>query len=96
MIVRIFGDQQYRLADDLHAPLNDLDDSIVEAVEARDEAAYRSRFDALLAYVRDNGSPLDDDELTGSDVLLPPADLSLEEATREFTGEGLVPDPADA
>ncbi|MCK9250226.1 MAG: hypothetical protein M0P31_14775 [Solirubrobacteraceae bacterium] len=96
MIVRIFGDQQYRMPDEHHVPLNDLDDAIVEAVEARDEATYRSRFDALLAYVREHGVPLDDDELTGSDVLLPPADLTLEEATREFTGEGLVPDPTEA
>jgi len=25
-------------------------------------------------------------------VILPPADLSFEEAGREFTGEGLIPD----
>jgi len=93
MIVRIFGDQQYRLDDAQHGPLNELDDAVVAAVDAGDEAAYRSRFDALLAFVREHGTPLDDDELIGSDVLLPPADLTLEEASREFTGEGLVPDP---
>jgi hypothetical protein len=95
VIVRIFGDQQYRLADDQHPPLNDLDDAVVAAVEAGDEGGYRSAFDALLAFVREQGTPLDEDELIGSDVLLPPADLTLEEAGREFTGEGLVPDPVE-
>jgi hypothetical protein len=32
-----------------------------------------------------------DDELLGSDVILPPADVSLEEAKADFTGEGLIP-----
>jgi hypothetical protein len=29
--------------------------------------------------------------LVGSDVILPPPDVSLEEAKAEFTGEGLSP-----
>ena len=33
-----------------------------------------------------------DDDLTGSDVIVPPADLSLEEAQELLTGEGLIPD----
>ena len=33
-----------------------------------------------------------DDELKGSDVILPPADLSFDEAGRDFTGDGLIPD----
>ena len=31
-------------------------------------------------------------ELEGSDLILPPADLTFVEAGREFTGEGLIPD----
>ena len=31
-------------------------------------------------------------KLAESDVILPPRDLSLEEAKAEFTGEGLIPD----
>jgi hypothetical protein len=33
-----------------------------------------------------------EDELEASDVILPPADTSLKEASSEFTGEGLIPD----
>ena len=43
--------------------------------------------------VRANGRLLPADELTpGSDVIVPPADLTLEEAQELLTGEGLIPD----
>ena len=42
--------------------------------------------------MREVGTPLDDDELEGSDVLIPPADTTFAEAQHEFTGEGLIPD----
>lgn len=96
MIVRIFMDQQYRMPDETHGPLNDIDDAVVAAVEAGDEEGYAREFAKLLAFVRDNGVPLADDELVGSDVLIPADDFSFEEAGKEFTGEGLVPDPTEA
>jgi hypothetical protein len=94
MIVRIAEDGQYDLPDDLHGQLNDLDDATVAAVDAGDETAFRSSFDALLTFVRGSGTPLADDDLVGSDIILPPADLSFAEAGADFTGDGLVPDPA--
>ena len=94
MIVRISDEDQYELPDDLHAKLNELDDATVAAVDAGDEAAYKSTFDALLTFVRTEGKVVADDDLRGSDVILPPADLSFEEAGEDFTGEGLVPEPA--
>jgi hypothetical protein len=94
MIVRIAEDGQYDLPDDLHTQLNDLDDATVAAVDAGDETAFRSSFDALLTFVRSSGTPLADDDLVGSDIILPPADLSFAEAGADFTGDGLVPDPA--
>jgi PspAA-like protein len=94
VIVRISDEDQYELADDLHAKLNELDDATVAAVDAGDEAAYKSAFEALLTFVRTEGTVVGDDDLRGSDVILPPADLSFEEAGEDFTGEGLVPDPA--
>ena len=40
-----------------------------------------------------NGERLPADELTsGSDAIVPPPDLSLEEARELLTGEGLIPD----
>jgi hypothetical protein len=92
MIVRISGEDQYRLADDQTDRLNELDNAVVTACEGGDEAAYERTFAELLDYVRANGTRVGDDELEGSDLILPPADLSFEEAGREFTGDGLIPD----
>ncbi len=92
MIVRIFSDDQYRVPEDLVARMNVLDNQCVAAVEAGDEAAFRACYQELLALVRDEGEALADDALTGSDLMLPPADITMEEARVEFTGEGLIPD----
>lgn len=90
MIVRVSGEGQYRL-DGVDGQLNELDDAVHAAIKTKDEAGFRSAYDTLLDLVR-QGSQLDDDELAGSDLILPPADISLAEAEREFTGEGLIPD----
>ena len=94
MIVRISNEDQYRIDDARHARLNELDDAVVAAVEGDDEDAFHAAFEELLAYVRAQGAALGDDELEASDVILPPADTSFVEAGAEFTGEGLIPDPA--
>jgi hypothetical protein len=92
MIIRISGEDQYRLADDQAARLNELDNAVVAACEGGDEQGFADSFAALLDYVRDNGARIGDDELEGSDLILPPPDLSFAEAGTAFNGEGLIPD----
>ena len=46
----------------------------------------------MVGLVRNDCTPVPDDELAVSDVILPPPDLTFEEAQAEFTGEGLIPD----
>ena len=92
MIVRISGEDQYRLDEDLHARLNELDAAVVGAVDAGDEATFKSSFTQLLDFVRSNGSVVGDEEIETSDLILPPDDITLAEAAAEFTGEGLIPD----
>jgi hypothetical protein len=94
VIVRISNEDQYRLDDSLHARLNELDDAAVAAVEAGDEDKFHEAFEELLQVVRTEGVALGDDELEASEVILPPADLSFVEAGEEFTGDGLIPEPA--
>lgn len=91
MIVRIATEGQYRLAEDEAEALNQLDNEAVAACEGGDEARFRTAFDRLLAMVRERGAPLGSDELAESDVILPPPDVSVEEAAAEFSGEGLIP-----
>jgi hypothetical protein len=94
VIVRISGEGQYRLDDGLHTKLNELDDAAVAAVDADDEDAFHATFEELLAFVRSNGEQLAADDLSSSDHILPPADLSFPEARQEFTGDGLIPEPS--
>jgi len=94
VIVRISNEGQFRLEDGLHARLNELDDAAVKAVESGDEDAFHAAFEELLHVVRTEGQELEDEDLDASDVILPPPDLSFVEAGEEFTGDGLIPEPA--
>jgi hypothetical protein len=91
VIVRIATEAQYEVGDGDIPELNKLDNDAVAACEAGDEQRFHETFARLLEFVRSNGQPVSDDELRGSDVILPPPDVSLEEAKTEFTGEGLIP-----
>jgi hypothetical protein len=92
MIVRISGEDQYQLPDEDYDRLNALESAVVAVVEGGSEDGFTATYRTLLDYVRDNGTRVGDDELEASRVILPPADLTFEEAGREFTGEGLIPD----
>ena len=91
MIVRISNEGQYELGEDAGTALHELDNKVVVACDTDDEEQFRAAFDRLLDLVRTQGTPVPEDELVGSDVILPPPDVSLEEAKAEFTGEGLIP-----
>jgi hypothetical protein len=93
MIVRIFSEGQYRVDDSEHARIEQLDEALRKAVDGGDQAMFKGALAELVGYVRDHGALLAQDELEPSDIMLPPADTSLEEAQAEFTGEGLIPEP---
>ena len=65
---------------------------MIDVVEGGQKDGFAQAYGALLDYVRTNGTPVADDDLESSDVILPPADLTFAEAGEEFTGEGLIPD----
>jgi hypothetical protein len=92
VIVRIANEGQYRLPDEDAARLNELDNEAVAAAEAKDEAKFNDLWQQMLALVASDGEEIDNDELVSSDVILPPRDVSFEEACAEFTGDGLIPD----
>lgn len=86
------GEGQYRAPDGLTGELNKLDDEAAGAVEAGDEAKLRELLERMSRTVRDGGERLEDADLSASDLIIPPSDLSLEEARELFSGEGLIPD----
>ena len=92
MIVRIATEGQFELDREHYDAVNGLDNDCVAAVEAGDEAKFMELFARMLDFVRAEGRELADDELAESDVVLPPPDTSFEEASQDFTGEGLIPE----
>jgi len=86
------GEGQFRVGDDVAQALNELDDQAAQAVEAGDEENLRRLLGVMASTVRDRGERLDDADLSPSDGIVPPDDLSLEEAKQLFDGEGLIPD----
>ena len=91
MIIRIATEGQYELPDGETDELNELDNQAVGACATDDEERFHAAFTRLLDLVRSKGQLIPDDELLGSDLILPPPDVSLEEAKEEFSGEGLIP-----
>jgi hypothetical protein len=92
VIVRLMGEGQFEVDDEVAKGLNDLDEKAGEAVERGDEERLRTLLDRMAEAVRTNGSRLPDEDLRGSDAIVPPDDLSLDEARQLFDGEGLIPD----
>jgi len=92
VIVRLMGEGQFRVDDDVLHQLQELDDQAGQAVERGDEDALHRLLGSMAAHVRERGEPLAESDLSASDALVPPEDLSLDEAKRLFEGEGLIPD----
>ena len=92
MIVRLMGDAQYRVEDSIAQELNELDDRASAAVEAGDETTLDQALDEMFELVRRGGERLPDEDLSPSDVLIPPSDLTLEETRRLLSHEGFIPD----
>lgn len=91
MIVRILGEGQYDVADSTVDRLNRLDDEVEKTVEAGDEPAFQAALGEMLKVVRTIGTPHAVDGLEVSDVVLPPADATLDEVRELLGDDGLIP-----
>ncbi|HUZ35338.1 MAG TPA: hypothetical protein VMV17_03330 [Streptosporangiaceae bacterium] len=91
MIVRILGEGQFRVDDSATDELNALDTALEKAVNDGDEQSLRPALAALLNRIRSLGSPLAEDALEPSDLILPYADAGLEDVREMLTDEGLIP-----
>jgi hypothetical protein len=91
VIVRIATEGQYELTESDAEVLNELDNRAVTACDAGDEEQFQATFNELIEFVRTHGQPVAEDVLEPSDVIVPPPDVSFDEAKAEFSGEGLIP-----
>jgi hypothetical protein len=95
-IVRVMGQGQYTVDSTTLKRLNEIDNSIVQMItdgkDSSDSENFRKKLAELTEIVSKNGRPLDPKEIVESDVILPSADVSIEEARQIFRGEGIIPD----
>jgi hypothetical protein len=93
-IVRIMGHGQFTVENRTLKKLNEIDNSIVQLVgaERSDDTEFKNRLTELSKMVVENGKPLDPHEIIKSDIILPSADLSIDEAKKLFRGEGVIPE----
>jgi len=93
VIVRLMGEGQYRVDDELVAALNDLDDQVLAALGRDDETELDRYLDEMWQLVKARGTEVPLDEIATSDIVIPPSDLTLEETRTLMEGdEGLIPD----
>ena len=93
-IVRIMGQGQFTVDNSTLKRLNEIDDSIVQLVskERSDDVEFKKQLTELTDIVEAKGKPLDPKEIIQSDIILPSPDLSVDEAKRLFSGEGVIPE----
>jgi hypothetical protein len=93
-IVRIMGHGQFTVDGKTLKKLDDIDNAIVQLVstERSDDTEFKKRLMELNNLVVENGKPLDPHEIIRSDIILPSADLSIDEAKKLFRGEGVIPE----
>ena len=92
VIVRIMGEGQFEIDDEVAKGLNDLDEQAEQALEAGDAESVRRAVGADGRSGPDERHAAPDEDLSPSEAIVPPPDLTLEEARELFEGEGLIPD----
>jgi len=91
MIVRILGEGQLHVDDQLASELNELDARLETAVERDDERAFRTALDELVSRVRSAGNPVDPGALEPSELIIPGEDWTMAEVRKLMAGDGLIP-----
>jgi hypothetical protein len=65
---------------------------ILDLVEEGKAEEFQKELAKLISEIKKNGEPVEAEEITESDIIVPPADLSLEEAKDIFKGSGIFKD----
>lgn len=89
MIVRILGEGQFQVAEDVAAKLTALDGELDAAVGKNDDTAFRAALGAAVRLVRDSGTAVPVDSFTTADFILPFSDASIDEV-RKLLADGTI------
>jgi phage shock protein A len=94
IVVRIHGDEQYRLAEAARPQLDAYDHRLVDAVRSGDDAAFHATLGEVTAFVKSTGTQLSHEDLSTSEIILPSTDMSLDEVTTMLQQENWMGQPA--
>ena len=92
MIIRIMGEGQYRAPETLCDKLNQIDNRIVDLVTEEKADEFRKELAKLISEIKEKGEVVEAKEILKSDIIVPPEDLSFEEAKAIFKGSGIFED----
>jgi hypothetical protein len=92
MIIRILGEGQYKLDESLLDRVNKIDNQIVNHVSHNNKDEFAKDLVNLISTIKELAEPLDPAEILPSDIIIPPSDLSFEEARQVFCDDGLIKD----
>ena len=90
MIVRILGEGQFRVNDDVAAKLTALDTDLDAAVNSENEKAFKVALGAAERLVRESGTRVPDEEFVTADYILPFSDATVGEV-RKLLADGTIP-----
>jgi hypothetical protein len=93
-VVRIMGHGQFTVDARTLKRLNDIDSELVEMVasEKADDVGFKKKLAELNQITIKHGKAVEPGEIVRSDIILPSADLSVDEAKKLFVGEGVIPE----
>jgi hypothetical protein len=103
IIVRVSGQGQFKVNREILERINDIDNSIVNLLENADvnvddnsikvkQKDLNGKINEIINLIRTNGMPLDDKEIIQSQIMIPNPDISVDEAKKIFSGEGIISD----
>jgi len=90
VIVRILGEGQFEVDEQLRSRLEALDTAVEEAFQSNDAAAFEKALEALEGEVRGAGRALDPTTITPSDLALPAPGSTLAEVRTLLESENPV------
>ncbi|MEW5841141.1 MAG: hypothetical protein AB1753_09075 [Thermoproteota archaeon] len=93
VVVRIMGHGQFTVDARTLGSLKRIDDSLVEMVasEKADDAEFKKALVELNDVAIKRGKPVEPGEMVKTDIILPSADMPVDEAKKLFVGEGVIP-----
>ena len=89
--MRILGEGQFDVPESALDTLNELDETLVAAVDSGDEEVFTRALGELLVGVRAAAAPHAVDAIDSSDLILPGPDSTLAEVRALLGDDGLVP-----